>query len=136
MMHCFAFQLQIANALQNLATEISPYVIWGFIGITVCVIIVDIFLYTNGVEGDTISNIVRDWSHGRGFVLPFIWGVLATHFFLVGSVSSHTVLGWCIITAIIICMILIGIFRKPKVTPFSQVIMLVFGVTASFLLTF
>jgi hypothetical protein len=137
-MYYFEFPLQVIASVQDFVTEISPYVMWSFIGISVIVVIVDIVLYTNNENGDPLSNIVRDWSYGRGFVLPFIWGILATHFFLVGpmTVSSEKFGGWLAIAAIVITMILIGIVRKPRITPFTQVMMLVFGVTASFLLTF
>ena len=135
-MHCLFMPLQMAAAIQEVVERISPYVVWGFVGVSALVIIVDIVLYTNDVEGDTVSNIIRDWAYGKGLVLPFIWGVLATHFFLVGPSTVQRLQGWLVIAGIIVVMILVGVLRKPHTTPFTQVLLLVFGVLAAYLMTF
>lgn len=71
------------------------------IGISILVIIiVDIFLATDGIKGNTISEIIRNWSLHFS-VVSYSVGVLCTHWFglnargpLFGQPSSAVFLGW------------------------------------------
>lgn len=128
--------LILSTRVREVIEQLSPVLVWGFVAVAVFVVIVEIFLYTKKVDGDTISNIIRDWVYGKWFVLSFAWGVLATHFFLTGPRPAQYAVGWMIIGAIVLLMILAGWFFKPRMTPFTQAGLLIFGVLASFLLTF
>jgi hypothetical protein len=44
------------------------------------IIIFDIVLASDGVKGNTISEVMRYWS-SKVLLLPWAWGVLAGHFF-------------------------------------------------------
>lgn len=133
----FAHTCMILSAqIQEVVEDMSPVLVWGFMIVTTCAVIVDIFLYTNKVNGDTISNIIRDWVYGKWFVLSFVWGVMATHFFLTGPSVKQYAAGWMVIGLIVLVMILVGWLVRPRITPFTQAALLLFGVLASFVLTF
>lgn len=106
----------------------------GFmIGLVAFLILIDIILYTNDVEGDTISNQIRDWVYDRYFFITFVWGALAGHFFL--GTSSDQAFGnqnvWFIVglTAI---LWLIGILypKKIQLNKWQQLCLFIVGVIA------
>ena len=126
----------LSPTLGGLVSDVSPFVVYGFVIITAIVIGIDIFLYVNEPDGDTISNVVRNWAYGKGFALPFIWGVLSTHFFLIRPGQAENPVAWVIIAIIVIAMIATGILRKPVMTPLTMLLLLVFGGMTCFLLTY
>ncbi|WGK64285.1 hypothetical protein [Croceiramulus getboli] len=44
--------------------------------------LLNIWLYFNGEEDDTISHVLKSWAFDRYFFITFAWGVLGGHFFL------------------------------------------------------
>ena len=67
-------------AMQMAALSSNRWVMFTqkFILVLIAVIIVvDLFLAFNDTEGDTISNVIRDWAYRRFFVLYRGWGVVA-----------------------------------------------------------
>lgn len=49
-------------------------------------LILEIFLSLNDIEGDTISVIIRGWAFSRNFFITLAWGMVTGHLFL-GSKS-------------------------------------------------
>ena len=55
----------------------------------VIVLLVDVwFALIDKVEGNSISQVVNHWAQGRLFVVAWIWGVLAGHFFLAREIPA------------------------------------------------
>jgi hypothetical protein len=48
----------------------------------------DVVPATNSVSGDTISEMLRAWSRSW-LVIPYVWGLLAGHFFLGTTAVEH-----------------------------------------------
>lgn len=49
-------------------------------------LILEIFLSLNDIEGDTISVIIKGWAFSRNFFITLAWGMVTGHLFL-GSKS-------------------------------------------------
>ncbi len=105
-------------------------------------IVFDIYLYFDKVDGNTISNILHRWVYNnKFFFIPYLWGVLAGHFFL-GTIKSPfgndkasnlyslaIVIGLAIIIWIITFILKRqGVLNeKSKKRPYIQATLLVFG---------
>ncbi|NEQ69912.1 MAG: hypothetical protein F6K21_31345 [Symploca sp. SIO2D2] len=123
-------------------TEIFLFAIIGFI------IIVDLVLALNGLEGDTISEVIKGWAYERFFVLSWIWGVLAGHFFLVRNTTItgdlHTSI--VILLSLTLIFLMIGLaeplaisfieppISSPLASVWLQLTMLILGTIAGHLL--
>lgn len=102
------------------------------IAIVAIIIIVDIFLYFNDKENDTISNTIRDWVHDDGhYFIILSWGILGGHFFLgtylfIGAIPTYL----SVLIAIISIFIAYLFFQKKdiKIGLFGQISILAVGV--------
>ena len=85
--------------------------------IVAAIVIVDLILYNNKTENDTISYIVKTWINGPYFFLIFLWGALAGRFFLskVGNERSQDISGAIIILVIAAILFIAGKFLKWRV---------------------
>lgn len=99
------------------------------------IIVVDLFLAWNQVDGDTISEVLQEWAYSRFFVLSWAWGVLAGHLFLAretalfGQPDSVKVL-----LGLSLGLFVIGQFVRVMVSIPLQLVLLVLGTVAGYLL--
>ncbi len=107
-----------------------------FILVLIAIIIaVDLFLVFNDIEGDTISNVIRDWAYRRFFVLTWAWGVLAGHLFLTSAgpiFSPSTAI--LVLLGLTLVLFLAGYFYTDLVGVPVQLVLLVVGAVAGYLL--
>ncbi len=98
--------------------------------IVIILVIFDIYLYVNDTDGDTISNILKNWVNDRFFFITYLWGVLAGHFFLGDKDPIITNTAWSLTIVLFIALLLFisGMFFKKRIPPKGQIILLVFGV--------
>lgn len=95
--------------------------------VTALIIGFDIWLYNNGVPHDTISAVFKHWAILTPFI-PYVWGVLAGHFFwgrvtpIIPNPSAPIVLGWSGIV-----MILIGIGLRYFAITVNPILFVVIG---------
>ena len=92
-------------------------------------LIFDIYFFLNRTKGNTISNRIKDWVYDKFFVITFLWGVFAGHFFL-GSkrkVFENFHYNFIIILEISLILLVFGIYFKIKIKPIGQVLLLLFG---------
>ena len=123
--------MQIAVFSNNRWVLFTQKFILVIIGV---IIVVDLFLAFNETEGDTISNVLRDWAYRQFFVLTWVWGVLAGHLFLTNanpifapSVSILVLLGLTLV------LFLAGFFYKTLGVPVHAALLVV-GAVAGYLL--
>ncbi len=104
----------------------------------------NIVLFINDKEDDTVSDILKKWSYDKFFFLSFGWGVLFGHFFLgvtqrpfptIDHFMSNLLSDWwpvIVVVAIVGIMIGIGYFLEKqdtlRVRPFWHLILLLLGV--------
>lgn len=126
------FALNLVELTNNKWVVFTEKFILALIGI---IIVVDLFLAFNNVEEDTISEVLQNWAYRRFFVITWFWGVLAGHLFLTNStryfspsVSIPVLLGLTLI------LLLAGFFYEGIVPLSVQVILLIFGTIAGYLL--
>ena len=125
-------------AMQMAALSSNRWVMFTqkFILVLIAVIIVvDLFLAFNDTEGDTISNVIRDWAYRRFFVLSWVWGVLAGHLFLtsVGPILSPSA-AILVLLGLTLVLFLAGFFYTDLVGAPVHVVLLVVGAVAGYLL--
>lgn len=125
--------LQVAAFSQNKWVMFTQKFILVLIGL---IIVVDLFLVFNQTDGDTISNVIRDWAYRRFFVLTWIWGVLAGHLFLTRAASIFAPpVSILVLLGLTLVLFLVGFFiYKDLVGVPVQLTLLVLGVVAGFLL--
>ena len=105
------------------------------LAILVIIIVVDLYLAFNNIQEDTISEVLQNWAYRRFFVITWAWGVLAGHLFLTranplfNSPNPITVLLG--LTAVIL---LAGLFNTTILALPAQVVLLILGVIAGYLL--
>ncbi len=99
------------------------------------IIVVDLFLAFNDTEGDTISNVLRNWAYQRFFVLTWVWGVLAGHLFLTsaGPILSPSA-AILVLLGLTFVLLLAGFFYTDLIGVPVQVVLLVVGAVAGYLL--
>jgi len=95
----------------------------------IAIIVVDLILYNNNTENDTISYIIKIWINGRSFFLIFLWGALAGRFFLSKAEPqrSQDISGAIIVLAIAALLFLAGVFLKWRLKMPYKVLLLVSG---------
>jgi hypothetical protein len=80
-----AIQSATKGVAQQVAdlTKSDPYkwTQYFVLGLSVCFIILDVVLPLLGYS--RISDLLKEWAFGKGFVLAWVWGVLAGHLFIV-----------------------------------------------------
>lgn len=107
----------------------------GYLGIillivVIAILVVDIILYTNSTDNDTISHIIMTWINGRGFFLIFLWGALAGRFFLsrTGNDIPQDISGAIIVLGIAIALFVVGKFlKKLPLSLLPKVILFIAG---------
>lgn len=106
----------------------------GFLGqvlliVVIVIIVVDLILYNNKTENDTISYIIKTWINGPYFFLIFLWGALAGRFFLskAGNERSQDIIGAIIVLVIAGLLFLAGKFLKWRVNLPYKILLLVAG---------
>jgi len=96
--------------------------------VTSILVVFDIYLYLNKTEGDTISNILKNWVYDKFFFISYLWGVLAGHFFLgTKTLIFPNTYSLLIVINIALILLLIGMVLKKKVKPLGQMALLIFG---------
>ncbi len=87
--------------------------------VVAAIIVVDIILYTNSTDNDTISHIIKTWVNGRAFFLIFLWGALAGRFFLSKTDNDvpQDISGAVIVLGIAIVLFVVG--KSLKKLPIS-----------------
>ncbi|WP_109302070.1 hypothetical protein [Aquimarina sp. AU474] len=108
--------------------EVIEKILLAIIGI---IVIFDIYLYVNDTDGDTISNILKNWVNDRFFFITYLWGVLAGHFFLGAKNSIVTNTAWSLVIVLFIAVLLFisGMYFKQRIRPKGQIVLLVLGIT-------
>ncbi len=99
------------------------------------IILVDLFLAFNRIEGDTISEVIKEWAYRRFFVLTWTWGVLAGHLFLSRSdpiLGAHASV--LVLLGMTLALLLAGLFFRDLVGLPMQVGLLLAGTVAGYLL--
>lgn len=97
--------------------------------IVLAIVGIDIVLYTNSYENDTISHVIKTWVNKRGFFLVFLWGALAGRFFL--GKAGDDLLGAIMVLAIAGILFLAATIFKWRVTIYHKVLLFVSGVGVS-----
>lgn len=105
------------------------------LAILALVIVVDLFLAFNNIKEDTISEVLQNWAYSRFFVITWAWGVLAGHLFLTRATpifnSPNPIVVLLGLTTIIL---LAGLLNKTIVALPMQVVLLILGAVAGYLL--
>ena len=107
------------------ARTVEIVLIW----IVVLLIIFDIYLYLNKTDGDTISNILKNWVNDKFFFISYLWGVLAGHFFL-GTTNppfDNTIWSLAIVLSFALILVVAGVILKKRIKPRGQVVLLFYG---------
>ncbi len=93
-------------------------------------LILEIFLSLNDIEGDTISVIIRGWAFSRNFFITLAWGMVTGHLFL-GSKSpiiEDNTLSVVVVALLASVAALIGCNLKTfKINSLIQLILFVGG---------
>lgn len=104
------------------------------IGITLLIIggflvVLDLILYTNTVQNDTISNVIRDCVNEGKWYLIYLFGVLGGHFFLGNSqLLLEKGVGIAILVATAIVFYILGRQEKFKIISFwMKLLVLILG---------
>ena len=100
------------------------------VAITLAILILEVFLSLNNIEGDTISGIINKWAYGRNFFITFAWGIVTGHLFLGAKnpLLKDNIMSVLVVVLLVCITVIIGCTRKsPKVTWVVQVILLISG---------
>lgn len=93
-------------------------------------LILEIFLSLNDIEGDTISVIIREWAFSRNFFITLAWGMVTGHLFL-GSKSpiiEDNTLSVVVVALLVSVAALVGCKLKTfKINTVIQLILFVGG---------
>lgn len=98
--------------------------------VIVVMIILEVFLSLNDIEGDTISGIIKNWAYSRSFFIMLAWGIVTGHLFL-GSktplIANDTLS--VIVVAVIVCVVVIigRILKSVKISRVLQFILFIGG---------
>ena len=115
--------------------EWVKYTEYFILAMITIIIVVDLFLAFNNIEEDTISEVLQNWAYSRFFVITWAWGVLAGHLFLTRATpifnSPNPIVILLGLTTIIL---LAGFFNKTIVALPMQVVLLIMGAIAGYLL--
>lgn len=76
-------------------------------------ILLNVLLYFNDIEDDTVNFIIKSWAYNKYYFITFVWGVLGGHFFL-GSYNPVFGSNWItpLILLALIVILLIYFGRK------------------------
>jgi hypothetical protein len=93
-------------------------------------LVLEIFLSLNDIEGDTISGIIKDWAYSRSFFVTLAWGIITGHLFL-GSKSpliTDNVLSVVVVALLVCVAIIIGCkLKSVKINRIVQIFLFVSG---------
>lgn len=122
---------QHCQKLTNLPLQIYITIVEVIlIVITLSILILEVFLSLNNIEGDTISGIISEWAYGRNFFITFAWGIVTGHLFL-GSKSpliDDNFMSVLVVVILACITVIVGCKRKSaKVTWVIQAILLISG---------
>ena len=131
---------QIANYINNVAQYIDEaewvkYTEYFILVMIAIIIVVDLFLAFNDIKEDTISEVLKRWAYSQFFVITWAWGVLAGHLFLPREdplFPDHSSL--IVLLGLTFAILLAGLFNKNTVAIPIQVILLILGTVAGYLL--
>ena len=72
---------------------------------------------------------MKDWVYDKFFVITFLWGVFAGHFFLGSKIKifENIHYNFVIILEISLILLMFGMYFKIKIKPIGQVLLLLFG---------
>ncbi|MEM6351037.1 MAG: hypothetical protein AAF766_09755, partial [Cyanobacteria bacterium P01_D01_bin.14] len=99
------------------------------------IIVVDLYLAFNQIEGNTISEVIKEWAYRRFFVLSWVWGVLAGHLFLTsGSPLLSQPVSILVLLGLTLGLFAAGWLAKGVVGVPLQLGLLVLGTLAGYLL--
>ena len=87
-------------------------------------LILEVILSLNDIEGDTISAIIRSWAYSRNFFITLAWGMVTGHLFL-GSKSpliADNTLSVVVVAFLACAAVIIGC--KLKLVKINKVIQL------------
>ena len=105
------------------------------LAILAIIIVVDLYLAFNNIEDDTISQVLQNWAYKRFPVITWAWGVLAGHLFLNRADplfnSPNPIV---VLVGLTAAIFLLGFFNTTILVLPVQVILLILGVLAGYLL--
>lgn len=99
------------------------------------IIFVDLYLAFNEIEGDTISEVIKEWAYRHFFVLSWVWGVLAGHLFLTSDkyLFSQPV-SILVLLGLTLALLLFGLLTRGVMSVQLQLVLLILGTVAGYLL--
>jgi hypothetical protein len=89
---------------------IVQIVVAGSIGF---LIMLNVLLYFNNIEDDTVNFIIKSWAYNKYYFITFVWGVLGGHFFL-GSYNPVFGSNWIIPPILLIAIVILLIYFGKK----------------------
>ncbi len=98
--------------------------------VTLGMLILEVFLSLNDIEGDSISAIIRGWAYSRNFFITLAWGIVTGHLFL-GSknpiIKDDTLS--VVVVALLTCVaVIVGCkFKAFKINTVIQFLLFVGG---------
>ena len=129
---------QVAEQVSEFAK--NPTVIFTekfILSIVLLIIAVDVFLaFFNSVEEDTVSEVLQGWAYNRFAILSWAWGVLAGHLFLArtSNIFDNSALAISVLLALTLLLFLVGFVSQLNASVTAQLLLLVLGTIAGYLL--